>query len=54
MAPAAHARRHELDRPAAVPGAPDEALFLQVGEVLVDVASDERLNWRPISSRLGA
>src|SRR5262245_21783428 len=34
--PAAEARRDELDRAAAVPGALDEALFLQVGQVLVD------------------
>ena len=33
---AAEARRDQLDRAAAVPGALDEALFLQVGEVLVD------------------
>ena len=32
---AAGARRHHLDRSAAVPRALDEALFLQVGEVLV-------------------
>ena len=32
---AAGSRRHHLDRPAAVPRALDEALFLQVGEVLV-------------------
>ena len=34
--PAAEARRDQLDRPAPVPRALDEALFLQVGEVLVD------------------
>src|SRR5207237_7537690 len=33
--PAAVARRHHLDRPAAIPGALDEAFFLQVREVLV-------------------
>ena len=32
---AAGAARQQLDRAAAIPGAPDEALFLQVGEVLV-------------------
>ena len=32
---AAEPRRHQLDRAAAVPGALDEALFLEVGEVLV-------------------
>ena len=33
---AAGTARQQLDRAAAIPGAPDEALFLQIGEVLVD------------------
>jgi len=32
----ADARRHHLDRPAAVPGPADEAFLLEVGEVFVD------------------
>src|SRR5690606_35517755 len=33
---AAHARRYELDRSTAVPGAADESLLLQVGEMFVN------------------